>query len=1223
MHSLEELEIEVQKLFNQNDYDRLIEYLRIIVNDDLNNLQVKNKANHYLGRINYYDEQLVKSRIHFMDAISFDPHDVYSRIYLGLIAEKNNNVYEAIRIYTSCLDTNPEIKNLNNKIKELALTITSGDSNVDKILSAAESKTVQQNTEYPLVSIIILCYNKIEYTLKCLDALFTNTVYKNYEVIVVDNASVDETPVLLETYGNKIKFIHSKSNLGFVGGNNLASDYAKGEYLVFLNNDTEVKPNWLIYLYKTFMIHPNAGAVGSMLIYDDGVLQEAGGIIFKDATGWNYGKGKSAIDSHFSFVREVDYCSGASLMVKKNLFLQLGKFDVRFAPAYFEDTDLCFGIRKLGYKVYYCPFSKVVHHEGITAGTDLSKGFKRFQLLNTPKFIDKWKRELALQYQGDTNLVYLFSNRKKGKRILIIDDIPPLPDRAAGALRHYHTLKQMINLGYIVTYVHLSGKNYTDENAIGYIKHFKMLGVEFIWFNYESWWSFRETPQVKQVLQDLINTLNLKLRNYNLIYIAFWHIAEYFIDIIRKQVPDVPILIDTMDIHYLREQRQAEMSNSAEMIAMANRNKKRELEVYSKADCITTVTETDRDELKKHLGNKSILILTDVHEPVELNTSFEARKDLLFVGNFNHTPNEDAVIFFSKEIFPKIAAQIPDIKFYIVGNNPTDKVKALISEKIVITGWVPEIKPYLEKCRVSVVPLRYGAGNKGKVGETLSHGVPMVSTSIGAEGMNIVNGVHSFVTDKPEQFAEYVIKLYEDKDLWKKFSTQGKTLIASQYSSKLMRQRLQYILNFSTRESFKKSLALNFPNPPKVSIILISFNQYEYTKKCIISLTENTSSNFEIILVDNNSTDSTIKNTKKEFPEVQLIQNKTNLGFPTAANQGIANALGKYVLLLNNDTIVTEGLIERMIEVAESDPKIGIVGPISNEVSGLQKDNEANYKTIDEMHLYAEAIREKNKNKTLPFPRVAFLCTLIKKEVIDKIGGLDERFSPGNYEDDDFCLRAQLAGYKTVIAQDVFIHHYGSKSFKADGERKYAERLKINHKIFVDKWGADPDEIWLKGKPFNQQRSLYISIDSDEFVKSFERAQKNIEDKEYELAFAQLQKACLEFENSSKAISIVSKEELTLLTANIALIINEYDNAKQYFEETLKLNPTSSDACFGLGQVFYQAEMFEQSKTMLEWAIKNDPQNQKAAEGLKAVNEILSLAPEHNSLIVNELVTTN
>ena len=1221
MHTPDELQNEVQNLSNQNDYKSLTKFLERVINDDLNNLQVNNKANHYLGRIYYYNEQFEKSREYFINALCCDPKDVFSRIYLGLIAEKNNNAHEAIRIYASCLDTNPEIKNLNYKIKELAITISSGNSIVDKILSNAEEKTVHPNTEYPLVSILILCYNKVEYTLKCLDALFANTVYKNYEVIVVDNASVDETPVLLETYGDKIKFVHSKTNLGFVGGNNLAANYAKGEYVVFLNNDTEVKPNWLIYLYKTFMVNPSAGAVGSMLVYEDGTLQEAGGIIFKDATGWNYGKGKSAVSSQFNFTREVDYCSGAALMVRKDLFLLHGKFDERFAPAYFEDTDLCFGIRKLGYKVFYCPFSKVVHHEGITAGTDLSKGFKKFQILNTPKFINKWKHELELQYQGDPNLVYSFSNRSKGKRILIIDDIPPLPDRAAGALRHYHTLKQMLNLGYVVTYVHLSGKNYTDENATNYIKYFKMLGVEFIWFNYESWWSFRETPQVKPVLQDLINSLDIKRRNYDLIYIAFWHIAEYFIDIIRKQTTTTPILIDTMDIHYLREQRQAEMSRDPEQIRKARLNKKKEIEVYSKVDCITTVTEKDRDELKQHLNDKSILILTDVHDAVETTSSFNERKDLLFVGNFNHTPNEDAVLYFCKEIFPLVVKQIPEIKFYIVGNNPSDKINSLASGKIIVTGWVPEIKPYLEKCRVSVVPLRYGAGNKGKVGETLSHGVPMVSTTIGAEGMNIINEVHSFVTDDSRQIAEYIIKLYSDKTLWEKFSASGKALITTQYSSELMSKRLQYIMSFSTRESLNRKLALSFPNPPAVSIILISYNQYDFTKKCLTSILQYSKLSYEIILIDNNSSDSTVKNIKKDFPEVRLIENKENNGFPKAVNQGITSAIGDYVLLLNNDTIVTNGWLEKLFEVAESDKTIGVVGPISNEVSGVQKDKELNYKTIDEMHLYAASVKEKNKNKMLQFPRVAFLCTLIKREVIDKIGGLDERFSPGNFEDDDFCLRAQLAGYKTVIAKDVFIHHYGSKSFKADGEKKYAERLKINHQIFVDKWGADPDEIWLKQKPFNNSRNLFISIDNDEFKKSFERAQNNIKDKEFDLAITELGLAIEKYDTSDKAYSIISKEDLLLLSANVSLIIKDLEKANMFFEEALKLNPSSSEACFGLGQVFYHAEMYEQSKAMFEWAIKNNSKNVNALEALKSVNEILAFPSEHNSLFEVEVET--
>ncbi|MBK7632425.1 MAG: hypothetical protein IPJ23_17325 [Ignavibacteriales bacterium] len=304
-----------------------------------------------------------------------------------------------------------------------------------------------------------------------------------------------------------------------------------------------------------------------------------------------------------------------------------------------------------------------------------------------------------------------------------------------------------------------------------------------------------------------------------------------------------------------------------------------------------------------------------------------------------------------------------------------------------------------------------------------------------------------------------------------------------------------------------------------------------------------------------------------------------------------------------------------MIKVAESENSIGIVGPISNEVSGVQKDKEANYKSINEMHIYAKSIKEKNKDKYFQFPRVAFLCTLIKREVIEKIGGLDERFTPGNFEDDDYCLRTQLAGFKTVVAQDVFIHHFGSKSFKAEGEKKYAERLKTNRGIFVNKWGADPDEIWLRNKSFNHQRSLFISIDRDDFVKRFKRAQNNIKDKEFDLALNNIESAVKHFESSDNAVSIISKEDLLMLAANISLVVKDLEKAKFYFEEALKLNPASSDACFGLGQVFYQTEMFEESKTMIEWAVKNNPENAKAVEALKSVNEVLSLPENHNSLL--------
>jgi GT2 family glycosyltransferase/predicted HAD superfamily hydrolase len=399
-----------------------------------------------------------------------------------------------------------------------------------------------------------------------------------------------------------------------------------------------------------------------------------------------------------------------------------------------------------------------------------------------------------------------------------------------------------------------------------------------------------------------------------------------------------------------------------------------------------------------------------------------------------------------------------------------------------------------------------------------------------------------------------------------------------------------------------------------VSIVIVTFNQYEYTKKCLDSINEFTNENYEIIVVDNNSKDGTPDKIKNDFPEIKLIENAENKGFPLAANQGIKEGQGEYYLLLNNDTIVTQNWLERIIDVAESNPATGIVGPISNQVSGVQIDQNAKYDSIEEMHKYAAKIKMENAGKYFEFPRVAFLCTLIKREVIEKIGGLDERFSPGNFEDDDFCLRAQLAGYKTVVAQDVFIHHYGSKSFKANGVEEYAKRLDLNKQIFIDKWGADPEEIWLKGKSF-KRRNPDIPIDTNLFVENMKRAMIYLTDKDFQQASICLNEAIDSFDKYPKTeFEHLELIDLLELAGNASLMNSNLEKAQEYFGKELEINPTSSRACLGLAEVFLAAEMFVESKTMFEWAVKNDSSNTKAREGLKKINIILKLEEEHNSL---------
>lgn len=250
----------------------------------------------------------------------------------------------------------------------------------------------------PTISIIIPVFNKALYTYNCLLSLQACDAHLTPEIIIVDNASTDETRELLSKLQGSVKIITNPENQGFVQACRQGAAAATGELLLFLNNDTQVTPGWLTSLVEQITADPDIGIVGSKLIYPDGHLQEAGGIIFNDASGYNYGRHQDPSDPRYLFPRPVDYCSGASLMIKRNLWQQLGGFDLRFAPAYYEDTDLCFSARQAGYQVIYCPDSQVVHYEGITAGTDINSGYKAYQQINHQHFLEKWQSVLNSQH---------------------------------------------------------------------------------------------------------------------------------------------------------------------------------------------------------------------------------------------------------------------------------------------------------------------------------------------------------------------------------------------------------------------------------------------------------------------------------------------------------------------------------------------------------------------------------------------------------------------------------------------------------------------------------------------------------------------------------------------------------------------------------------------------------------------------------------------------------
>ena len=248
----------------------------------------------------------------------------------------------------------------------------------------------------PVASIVIPVHGQLQHTLACLQALADHPPAAAVEVLVVDDASPDGTAAALAGIAGLRLHVRA-SNGGFVAACNDGAALARGATLVFLNNDTVPQPGWLDALLATFDTHPGAGLVGAQLLYPDGRLQESGGVVFEDGSAWNYGRFGSPADPRHAFVRDADYCSGAAIALPRALFETVVGFDVRYAPAYYEDTDLAFKVRAAGRRVLVQPAARVVHDEGTTAGTDTGSGAKAYQVGNRATFAGRWRDALAQQ----------------------------------------------------------------------------------------------------------------------------------------------------------------------------------------------------------------------------------------------------------------------------------------------------------------------------------------------------------------------------------------------------------------------------------------------------------------------------------------------------------------------------------------------------------------------------------------------------------------------------------------------------------------------------------------------------------------------------------------------------------------------------------------------------------------------------------------------------------
>lgn len=403
-------------------------------------------------------------------------------------------------------------------------------------------------------------------------------------------------------------------------------------------------------------------------------------------------------------------------------------------------------------------------------------------------FYQRWRERLAKwknSYQGAKQQTQVCGQISA----LIIEGTLPEFDKDSGSLRLLTLLKLWRNLGYHLTYFPANG-----DSRPYYRQALESLGIEV----------YCRPPSAVEIapergISTAANPYSLQQllieRVFKFAWVARVEIAHRLLPILQLYAPEVVTLYDTVDIHYLREMRQAEIENNATLLKTAQQTKRKELSNCLLAHQVITVTEQDAQHLRAELPNVSYAVLPNIHTVEMATAGFSERQGLVFLGNYAHAPNEDAVVFFVEQVLPLVHQQLPDVVFYVLGSNVTARLQALASDKVQIVGWVKEVEPEFLKYRVFVSYLRYGAGMKGKLGQALAAGLPIVTTAIGAEGMSLKAGEQALLAETPADFAAAVCRLYADAGLWERLAAAGRAHVASHWSESVIGEKLRGILD--------------------------------------------------------------------------------------------------------------------------------------------------------------------------------------------------------------------------------------------------------------------------------------------------------------------------------------------------------------------------------------------------------------------------------------------
>lgn len=599
----------------------------------------------------------------------------------------------------------------------------------------------------PIVSIVIVGWRDAPLLVRCLTSLAENRPTVPYEVLVVLNEPSAPLVSSVRQGFPDVRTWSFSTNLGFGGAVNFGAENALGEFVVLLNDDCVVHRDWLEPLVDTARRRGSCGAVGSTFLHPDGTLQEAGSVLWNDGSSRAVGDGESGTGIGYRFERRVDYCSGGSLLVRRDAWLAVGGLDDRYYPAYYEDVDLSLRLDAAGWETWYQPASCVTH----SRSTSTNHGFRNYLMLaNREVFRDRWASELVDRCGPGELEQAMWRARGRPGRVLVIDDMVPAPSLGSGFGRMFDCLLALASDTTLAVDFHPRqfGEQTAAQAAI-----LSQYGV--------------------RIVTDLQAHLDTDGVDVDVVLMSRPHNYEIFEQLLDRMLTHVPVVYDAEAVYYRRAEMQAALAKDpterAELERAASRMRELEERLFARADQVVCISDDEARLAAEHAPGPVTVVEAWLTGAQPTPSGFRPRRDIGFVAGWaagKGSPNADGLLWFAREVLPIVRAKMPWCRLLVTGASPPQDVSWLHGESVVFLGGVADLHAFYDQIRVAISPVRFGAGVKLKSIEALQSGVPLVATVEGAAGLDPGLIGAFFASDDPETFARCLISLLTDETAW-------------------------------------------------------------------------------------------------------------------------------------------------------------------------------------------------------------------------------------------------------------------------------------------------------------------------------------------------------------------------------------------------------------------------------------------------------------------------